>query len=138
MGWISVLKDRFLKSNTFFGYSSKDLQEILRHVFPSYDEEDSLRELDKSMDLRLISLLKELITCLDNKNESVLFIYEDEIKGLLSMSHIVDRAPKISNIIHVPNWIVVLFVPFNQVPLYINLPSDLYKSLVSWRLQRGK
>ena len=90
------------------------------------------------MDLRLISLLKELITCLDNKNEPVLRIYELEIKELLTMSHIVDRAPKISNIVHVPNWVVVLFVPLNQVPLYINLPSDLYKALVAWRLKRGR
>lgn len=135
MGWISIIKEKISKKK-FLGYSSKDIQDILNYIH--YDKNGSLADFNKSMDLRLISFLKELITCLNDKKDIILQIYEIEIGDLLTTSHIVNRTPNISNITHVPNWIVVLFVPFNKLPLYINLQSDLYRSLVAWRLKRGR
>jgi hypothetical protein len=80
-----------------------------------------------------------LITNLKEKKYSLLRIHEKEIKRLLDLSeHQISFEPTVSNAIHVPSWIVVLFIPFDKVPLYINLPSDLYKALVAWRLKRGR
>jgi hypothetical protein len=123
-------------NKSFFGYSSEDIRGILNYVYPDQDNMDKLRS---SMDLRLVSFLKEIISCLDENNEKTLSIYRSEILRLLdgSVDH-KNLKPNISNITHVPNWIIVLFVPFRNLALYINIQSDLYRRLVNWRFSSGK
>lgn len=137
MRWIFRLNRRISKKNKcFLGYSSGDLRDILKYVYPEYENMSSLHS---SMDLRLVSFLKEIITCLEEKNEKTLSIYESEILRLLDGSvDLKNLNPNISNITHVPNWIVILFVPFHNLALYINIQSDLYRRLVNWRFNSGR
>ena len=136
MGWISTIKEYISeRNNSFFGYSSKDIIDIMLLVRSA--KEKNLRTC--SMDLRLEPYLVEVSNCLHEKNYALLNLHKIEIKRLLDLSvHQISFEPLISNTIHVPSWVVVLFVPFDKLPLYINIPSDLYRSLVAWRLKRGK
>jgi len=136
---ISVAPKRVLQTgqDTFMGYTSKDLLDLLIAVHEAEVTDHSEMPIN-SMELRLESFIKELHSCLQVNRKSLLNLFNDEIVRLLKDSDTVDMIPRIKNGIHVPNWIVVLFVPFNRVPLYINIPSTKYKAIVSWRLKRGK
>jgi hypothetical protein len=135
MQWISLLKNRIFKNNPFCGYSQEDILSISLYVKAIEDKST----ISKSIDLRLRPYLTEINNCIQEKNHVLLDLHSKEIKRLLELSqHRVSFEPLISNTIHVPNWIVVLFVPFDRLPLYINLPSDLYRALIAWRLKRGR
>jgi hypothetical protein len=120
----------------FLGYTNKDIKDLLDLVYP---EDEAKSTIYTTQDWKLITFLKDLLKYLEDNDEKKLSMYRSEILNLLENPEASNNdIPFLLKKTGIPSWIIVLFVPFHRVAIYINLGTELYQRLITWRLTEGR
>lgn len=131
---------KIFKPDPVYAYTKHEIDEI--RIFVLKDDDIVYRDYPGDSDPNYHNMvcyfLIKLSTAISSENTITL----KECRDVIQMS-LKNSDPHHNEVITINNFkiatgIKCLYVPLDQLPLYINHQDETFRKLISWRLKRGK